>query len=112
MSSSVTSREKKSSSLVSKDKKRDKRKEGKEDLREKLKRKRQLEVSEHDDDHEEVNEVQEDFEIDSVGNVENSEDTLQKMKSAIIGILDDEIFSLSKKTRRSTSSEYSEEEDE
>ena len=48
-------------------------------------------------DHEEVNEIQEDFEIDSVGNIENGEATLQKMKSAIIGILDEEIFALSKK---------------
>ena len=48
-------------------------------------------------DHEEVNEIQEDFEIDSVGNIENGEETLQKMKSAIIGILDEEIFALSKK---------------
>ena len=50
-----------------------------------------------DSDHEEVNEIQEDFEIDSVGNIENGEETLQKMKSAIIGILDEEIFALSKK---------------
>jgi len=48
-------------------------------------------------DHEEVNETQEDFEIDSVGHIENGEETLQKMKSAIIGILDEEIFALSKK---------------
>merc|ERR1712218_544360 len=48
-------------------------------------------------DHEEVNEIQEDFEIDSVGDIENGEATLQKMKSAIIGILDEEIFALSKK---------------
>merc|ERR1719334_644035 len=48
-------------------------------------------------DHEEVNEIQDDFEIDSVGKVENSEETLMKMKSAIIGILDEEIFSLAKK---------------
>jgi len=51
-------------------------------------------------DHEEVNEIQEDFEIDSVGQVENSEETLQKMKSAIIGILDDEIFALNKKNKK------------
>lgn len=48
-------------------------------------------------DHEEVNESQEDFEIDSAGTIENGEETLQKMKSAIIGILDEEIFALSKK---------------
>ena len=48
-------------------------------------------------DHEEVNESQEDFEIDSAGPIENGEETLQKMKSAIIGILDEEIFALSKK---------------
>ena len=51
-------------------------------------------------DHEEVNEIQDDFEIDSVGKVENSEETLQKMKSAIIGILDEEISSLSKKINK------------
>jgi len=32
-------------------------------------------------DHEEVNEIQDDFEIDSVGKIENSEETLKKMKS-------------------------------
>ena len=47
-----------------------------------------------------MNEIQEDFEIDSVGQVENSEETLQKMKSAIIGILDDEIFALNKKNKK------------
>ena len=31
--------------------------------------------------------------------VENSEETLQKMKSAIIGILDEEIFTLAKKIK-------------
>jgi len=51
-------------------------------------------------DHEEVNEIQDDFEIDSVGKVENSEETLQKMKSAIIGILDEEISTLSKKIKK------------
>ena len=51
-------------------------------------------------DHEEVNEVQSDFEIDSVGQIENGEETLQKMKSAIIGILDDEIFALNKKNKK------------
>merc|ERR1712202_96711 len=51
-------------------------------------------------DHEEVNEIQDDFEIDSVGKIENSEETLQKMKSAIIGILDEEIFTLSKKIKK------------
>merc|ERR1712203_467355 len=54
----------------------------------------------YQDDHEEVNEVQDGgFEVDSVGKVENSEETLQKMKSAIIGILDEEIFTLAKKSR-------------
>ena len=48
-------------------------------------------------DHEEVNETQEDFGMDSVGNNKNGEETLKKMKSAIIGILDEEIFALSKK---------------
>jgi len=62
----------------------------------KKKSKRSSELS----DHEEVNEIQEDFEIDSVGQVENSEETLQKMKSAIIGILDDEIFALNKKNKK------------
>jgi len=62
----------------------------------KKKSKRTSELS----DHEEVNEIQEDFEIDSVGQVENSEETLQKMKSAIIGILDDEIFALNKKNKK------------
>ena len=51
-------------------------------------------------DHEEVNEVQSDFEIDTVGQIENGEETLQKMKSAIIGILDDEIFALNKKNKK------------
>ena len=51
-------------------------------------------------DHEEVNEVQDDFEIDSVGEIENSEETLQKMKSAIISVLDDEIFALSTKGKK------------
>jgi len=51
-------------------------------------------------DHEEVNEIQDDFEIDSVGKIENSEETLQKMKSAIIGILDEEISTLSKKIKK------------
>lgn len=51
-------------------------------------------------DHEEVNEIQDDFEIDSVGMIENSEETLKKMKSAIIGILDEEIFTLSKKIKK------------
>ena len=51
-------------------------------------------------DHEEVNEIQDDFEIDSVGKIENSEETLQKMKSAIIGILDEEISTLSKKMKK------------
>merc|ERR1711909_177614 len=46
-------------------------------------------------DHEEVNEIQDDFEIDSVGKIEDSEETLQKMKSAILGILDEEISTLS-----------------
>merc|ERR1719167_921592 len=51
-------------------------------------------------DHEEVNEIQDDFEIDSVGKVENSEETLQKMKCAIIGILDEEISTLSRKIKK------------
>lgn len=51
-------------------------------------------------DHEEVNEIQDDFEIDSVGQIENGEETLQKMKCAIIGILDDEIFALNKKNKK------------
>jgi len=51
-------------------------------------------------DHEEVNEIQDDFEIDSVGKIENSEETLQKMKSAIIGILDEEISTLAKKIQK------------
>eukprot|EP00092_Neocalanus_flemingeri_P028932 GFUD01031415.1.p1 GENE.GFUD01031415.1~~GFUD01031415.1.p1 ORF type:complete len:633 (+),score=147.08 GFUD01031415.1:135-2033(+) len=51
-------------------------------------------------DHEEVNEIQDDFEIDSIGKIENSEETLQKMKCAIIGILDEEISSLSKKIKK------------
>jgi len=51
-------------------------------------------------DHEEVNEIQDDFEIDSVGKIENSEETLKKMKSAIIGILDEEISTLSKKIKK------------
>ena len=44
-------------------------------------------------DHEEVNET---HRVD-VGHIENGEETLQKMKSAIIGILDEEIFALSQK---------------
>ena len=51
-------------------------------------------------DHEEVNEVQSDFEIDTVGRIANGEETLQKMKSAIIGILDDEIFALNTKNNK------------
>ena len=51
-------------------------------------------------DHEEVNEIQDDFEIDSVGKIEDSEETLQKMKSAILGILDEEISTLSKKIKK------------
>jgi len=51
-------------------------------------------------DHEEVNEIQDDFEIDSVGKIENSEETLKKMKCAIIGILDEEISTLSKKIKK------------
>merc|ERR1712112_653298 len=73
--------------------------------RERRKERRHSKRSSHDggefegyhDDHEEVNEVQDGFEIDSVGKVENSEETLQKMKSAIIGILDEEIFTLANK---------------
>ena len=67
--------------------------------RKKAKKKKSKRTSELSD-HEEVNEIQEDFEIDSVGQVENSEETLQKMKSAIIGILDDEIFALNKKNKK------------
>ena len=48
----------------------------------------------------EVNEIQDDFEIDSVGKIEDSEETLQKMKSAILGILDEEISTLSKKIKK------------
>ena len=44
-------------------------------------------------DHEEVNETHR----EDVGHIENGEETLQKMKSAIIGILDEEIFALSQK---------------
>ena len=44
-------------------------------------------------DHEEVNETHR----DDVDHIENGEETLQKMKSAIIGILDEEIFALSQK---------------
>ena len=46
-------------------------------------------------DHEEVNETPADDDDDD--DEENGEETLQKMKSAIISVLDDEIFALSKK---------------
>ena len=74
----------------SKDKDRDKKKK-------KLKKEKDKEAI---SDHEEVNEIQDDFEIDSVGQIENGEETLQKMKSAIIGILDEEIFALNKKNKK------------
>ena len=71
------------------------------DVRERTtKRKRVSKKDSGVSDHEEVNEVQSDFEIDTVGQIENGEETLQKMKSAIIGILDDEIFALNKKNKK------------
>ena len=66
----------------------------------KKKKSKRKKGSKKDSDHEEVNEVQSDFEIDSVGQIENGEETLQKMKSAIIGILDDEIFALNTKNNK------------
>jgi len=64
------------------------------------KRRRSPSTSESSSEQEEVNEIEDDFEIDSIGRIENSEETLLKMKSAIIGILDEEISTLSKRVRK------------
>ena len=76
------------------------KKKSKSDSKDSKKKKKSKNKNSEQSDHEEVNEVQDDFEIDSVGQIENGEETLQKMKSAIIGILDDEIFALNKKNKK------------
>merc|ERR1719322_1160514 len=84
----------------SKKDKKEKRKEKRDKRHSKRSSREEGEYEEYEDyqgDHEEVNEGG--FEVDSVGKVENSEETLQKMKSAIIGILDEEIFTLAKKIK-------------